>query len=73
MMGELLRGWRLSAVQKNNPKFSHFSKASLIHLNVTSLQTWAETPERTRFAAVFQLLRFPLENRTAEAHKTHAI
>lgn len=43
-MGELLRGWHLSAVQKSNPKFRHFSKASLIHLNVTSLQTRAETP-----------------------------
>ena len=72
-MGELLRGWCLSAAQKSSPKFRHFSKASLIHLNVTSLQTWAETLVRTRFSAVFQLLRFPLENRTAKAHKTHAI
>lgn len=73
MMGELLGGWHLSAVQKSSPKFRHFSKASVIHLNVMSLQTWAETPARTRFSAVFQLLRFPLENRTAKAHKTHAI
>jgi len=28
---------------------------------------------RTHFSAVFQLLRFPLENRTAKAHKTHSI
>lgn len=72
-MGELLRGWRLSAVQKSNTNFRHFSKASLIHLNATSLQTRAETPVRTRFSGVFQLLRFLLENRTAKTYKTHAI
>lgn len=73
MMGELLRGWCLSAVQKSSPKFRHFSKTSLIHLNVTGLQTWAETPARTHFSAALPLLRFPLENREAMAHRTQTI
>lgn len=73
MLGEVLGGWCPSAVQKSSLKFRHFSKASLIPLNATSLQAWAETPARTLFSAVFQLPRFPLEDGTAQAHKPHVI
>lgn len=73
MMGELLQGWCLSAVQKSSLKFRHFSETSLIHLNVTGLQTWAGTPVRKHFSAALPLLRFPLENRAAMAHRTHTI
>lgn len=73
MLGEVLGGWCPSAVQKSSLKFRHFSKASLIPLNATSLQAWAETPARTLFSAVFQLPRFPLEDGTAQAHKPRVI
>lgn len=42
-MGELHRGWCLSAVQKSSLKFRHFSKAPLVCLNAMSLQDWAES------------------------------
>lgn len=64
-MAGLLRGWHLSAVQRSSLKFRHFSEASLIRLYVIGSSNLGWNPcEDT-------LLRYPLEHRSAKAHRTH--